>query len=240
MKILILGGTSDARQLANRLVGRGHEVMTSLAGRTRDPMLPEGGLRIGGFGGVPGLTAYLHDAAIEHMIDATHPYAGQISRNAVAAAEAAGVPLLRVMRPAWQPTEGQDWVDVATVAEAARSLAPQAKVLLTTGHGGLADFIERRDCLFVVRLIEPPELALPPHAQMLLARPPYSLEEEIALMAGHRITHLVSKNSGGGQTIAKLEAAHRLGIQVIMIARPHYQPALEVDSVAAALAALGQ
>lgn len=238
MKILILGGTAEARQLANRLVGMGHDVITSLAGRTQDPMLPAGGLRMGKFGGIPGLAAYLRVAGIERLVDATHPYAGQISINAVAAAQAAGVKLVRYMRPAWEQQIGDDWLTVETAAEAAAALPPNADVLLTTGHTGLEHFLERDDCQFVVRTIEAPATELPRHARLLQTRPPYNLIDEMALMEREGITHLVTKNSGGGQTAAKLEAARRLGVRVFMIVRPAYGPAHEVDSVEAAIAAL--
>jgi precorrin-6A/cobalt-precorrin-6A reductase len=239
MKILILGGTAEARELANRLVAMGHDVTTSLAGRTQDPILPEGGLRMGRFGGIPGLAAYLRAAGMQRLVDATHPYAGLISINAVAAAKAAGIPLVRYMRPAWEQPMGADWTTVETVAEAAAALPPNADVLLTTGHSGLEHFLERDDCQFVVRTIETPSVEMPRYASLLQKRPPYSLADEIALMEREEITHLVTKNSGGGQTSAKLEAAQRLGVKVIMIARPVYGPALEVATIEAAIEALG-
>lgn len=238
MKILILGGTAEARQLANRLVAMGHEVTTSLAGRTQDPILPEGGLRMGPFGGVPGLCAYLRVAGIERLVDATHPYAGAISVNATAAATETGVRLVRYMRPAWTPEPGDNWVQAGSAAEAANALPAGANVLLTTGHTGLDDFLERDDCRLWVRVIEAPETALPAHAELIISRPPYGLEGELALLRRHDITHLVSKNSGGGQISAKLDAARQMGVTVIMIARPLYGPALEVASVDAALEAL--
>ena len=238
MKILILGGTAEARELANRLVAMGHDVTTSLAGRTQDPKLPEGGLRMGKFGGIPGLAAYLKVAEIERLVDATHPYAGLISINAVAAAQQAGVPLVRYMRPEWQQQIGADWMTVETLAEAAAALPPNADVLLTTGHSGLEHFLERDDCQFVVRTIEAPAMELPRHASLLQTRPPYSVSDEMALMKREGITHLVTKNSGGGQTAAKLEAARQLGVKVIMIARPVYGPANEVASLDEAIAAL--
>jgi precorrin-6A/cobalt-precorrin-6A reductase len=238
MKILILGGTAEARQLANRLVGLGQDVITSLAGRTQDPILPAGGLRMGKFGGIPGLAAYLRVAGIERLVDATHPYAGQISINAVAAAHAAGVKLVRYMRPAWEQQIGDDWLTVETAAEAAAALPANADVLLTTGHTGLEHFLERDDCQFVVRTIEAPAMDLPRHARLLQTRPPYNLIDEMALMEREGITHLVTKNSGGGQTAAKLEAARKRGVKVFMIARPAYGPALEVDSVEGAIEAL--
>ena len=239
MKILILGGTAEARELANRLVGMGHDVITSLAGRTQDPILPKGGLRMGKFGGIPGLAAYLRAAGIERLVDATHPYAGQISINAVAAAQAVNVPLLRYMRPPWEPEISDQWVTVETAAEAAACLPPNADVLLTTGHTGLEHFMARDDCQFVVRTIEAPAEDLPRHASLLQRRPPYALIDEMALMEREGITHLVTKNSGGRQTASKLEAARRLGVKVIMIARPVYGPANEVASVDDAITALG-
>ncbi|KKC33376.1 cobalt-precorrin-6A reductase [Devosia psychrophila] len=239
MKILILGGTAEARELANRLVDKGHDVITSLAGRTQDPMLPKGGLRIGKFGGIPGLATYLRAAGIEQLVDATHPYAGQISINAVAAAQAANVPLLRLMRPAWVQQVGDAWVTVQSAAEAAAALPHNADVLLTTGHAGLEHFMVRDDCQFVVRTIEAPAQELPRHASLLQTRPPYGVSDEMALMEREGITHLVTKNSGGRQTAPKLEAARRLGVKVIMIARPVYGPANEVASVDDAITALG-
>lgn len=239
MKILILGGTAEARELANRLVALGHDVTSSLAGRTQDPILPQGGLRMGRFGGIPGLAAYLRVAGIEMLVDATHPYAGQISINAVSAAQAVHIPLVRYMRPAWEQQLGDDWITVETVAEAATVLPHNADVLLTTGHAGLEHFLARDDCQFVVRTIETPAMELPRYASLLQTRPPYGLIDEMALMEREGITHLVTKNSGGKQTSSKLEAARRLGVKVIMIARPAYGPANEVSSVDDAMAALG-
>ena len=239
MKILILGGTAEARELANRLVAQGHDVTSSLAGRTQDPILPQGGLRMGKFGGIPGLAAYLRVAGIDTLVDATHPYAGQISINAVAAAQAVNVPLIRYMRAPWEQQMGDDWVTVETASEAAAALPPNADVLLTTGHTGLEHFLNRDDCQFVVRTIEAPAVDLPRHASLLQTRPPYGLIDEMALMEREGITHLVTKNSGGKQTAPKLEAARRLGVKVIMIARPVYGPANEVASVDDAIAALG-
>tara|TARA_R110002020_G_scaffold10965_6_gene41696 strand:+ start:1500 stop:2228 length:729 start_codon:yes stop_codon:yes gene_type:complete len=238
MKILILGGTEEARDLASRLVALGHDVTSSLAGRTQAPILPAGAVRVGGFGGASGLSAVLRSAGIARLVDATHPYAGTMSRHAVAAAQESGVPLVRLMRPAWEQPEGADWSIVQTAAEAAATLPEGADVLLTTGHTGLEQFFERGDCRFLVRLIEAPALPVPAHARLLQRRPPYGLDDEMTLLERERITHLVTKNSGGGQTVAKLEAARRLGVKVIMIARPAYGPAIEVSSVDGAIEAL--
>lgn len=238
MKILILGGTGEARALAERLLGLGHAVTTSLAGRTTAPLLPGGETRIGGFGGSDGLAAFLRAGRFGRLVDATHPYAGTISRNAVRAADAAGIPLVRLLRAPWPEPEGASWLHVPDAEAAARLLPPGARVFLTTGHGGLAAFLARADCSFLVRLIEPPAFPLPAHARAVLTRPPFSLEGETAVMTAEAITHLVSKNSGGSQTAAKLDAAQRLGIPVIMIDRPAYEPATETASVEAALKAI--
>ena len=238
MKILILGGTAEARRLAQRLVELGHDVTTSLAGRTQAPAIHPGRLRVGSFGGVPGLAAYLVSAGMDWLVDATHPYAARISANAVQAAHSSGVPLLRLLRPGWSEPEVGRWIHVPDVAAAAAVLPSGARVLLTTGHAGLQEFLGRDDCRFLVRLIERPDFAVPPHAKLVLSRPPYGLAAELALMEGEAITHLVSKNSGGAQTAPKLEAAQLLSTSVIMIARPAYPPAREVAAVDEALAAL--
>jgi len=238
MKILILGGTGEARALAARLVALGHEVTTSLAGRTESPLRPAGALRVGNFGGVVGLADYLEASGFDRLVDATHPYAGLISGNAVGAAERTGIPLVRLLRPAWLEPAGANWIHVSEIEAAARALPVGATVLLTTGHEGLPDLLARTDCRFVVRLIEAPEQVLPGHAKLLLDRPPYHFAGETALFRGEGISHLVSKNSGGTQTVAKLEAARGLGVAVVMVERPAYAAAVEVETVEAALAAL--
>jgi len=239
MKILILGGTGEARELAGRLVGRGHTVMTSLAGRTTSPMLPEGELRVGKFGGIPGLVGYLKMMGFDRLVDATHPYAGLISINAVAAAQQTRVPLVRFMRPAWVEPPGAGWHHVSDLKAAAAALPALATAMVTTGHEGLDALLDRDDCRLVVRLIEPPAEALPRHARLILSRPPYTLAGETRLFRAEGITHLVSKNSGGEQTAAKLQAARDLGAQVIMVDRPVYGPAIEVGSVDEAVGAIG-
>jgi precorrin-6A/cobalt-precorrin-6A reductase len=231
MKILILGGTGEARELAGRLMALGHDVTTSLAGRTREPRLPDGDVRVGKFGGIPGLVGYLRAAGVERLIDATHPYAGLISVNAVAASQQTGVPLLRLMRPAWAEPAGANWQHVRDLAAAADALPSGAEALISTGHEGLASFLARDDCRLIVRLIEEPETAMPGHAQLILQRPPYGLDEERKLFRQQAITHLVTKNSGGEATAAKLTAARESGARVIMVERPVYGPALEVGSV---------
>jgi precorrin-6A/cobalt-precorrin-6A reductase len=240
MKILILGGTREARELADRLVALGHAVTTSLAGRTRDPALPAGHLRVGKFGGIPGLVGYLAAMRFDRLVDATHPYAGLISVNAVAASRQTGIPLVRYMRPPWLEPPGAHWRHVPNLEAAAVALPAGASVLVTTGHEGLAALLARNDCRLLVRLIEPPPEPLPPHARLLLSRPPHSLEAEHALFAREAITHLVTKNSGGETTAAKLEAARLGGAEIVMVARPAYGPATEVGTVDEAVAAIVQ
>jgi precorrin-6A/cobalt-precorrin-6A reductase len=200
--------------------------------------LPAGELRVGKFGGIPGLVGYLKVMGFDRLVDATHPYAGLISINAVAAAQQTGIPLLRFMRPAWVDPEGAGWVHVRDLSGAAQALPALATVMVTTGHEGLTELLERDDCRFVVRLIEPPAEALPRHARLVISRPPYNVAGEARLFRGEGITHLVTKNSGGEQTAAKLEAARETGVQVIMVDRPVYGPAHEVGTVEDAVRAV--
>jgi len=238
MHILILGGTGEARALASRLVAAGHDVTTSLAGRTETPLQPQGALRVGGFGGASGLAAYLRTTQTNLLIDATHPYAGRISANAVAASAESGVPLIRLLRPQWNEPAGARWLHAADAEAAAAALPMGAVVLLTTGHGGLDAFLARTDCRFLVRVIEAPAKTLPAHTRLLIDRPPYDLAGETALLRRQGITHLVSKNSGGGQTAAKLDAAQALGIAIVMIDRPPYALAHEVANIETAVLAV--
>ena len=216
----------------------GHEVTTSLAGRTSAPQLPAGTIRVGKFGGVPGLVGYLQARHFDRLVDATHPYARTMSVNAVSAAQQSGVPLVRFMRPAWPEPDGANWQHVANSAFAAAALPTGATALVTTGHDRLAEILERDDCDLVVRLIEPPDTPLPRHAKLILGHPPYSFAEELALMRREEVTHLLTKNSGGRQTEAKLTAARQLKIEIIMIDRPAYGPAVEAASVEETIGAL--
>jgi precorrin-6A/cobalt-precorrin-6A reductase len=219
-RILILGGTADAREVAALLVGEGFDPVSSLAGRTRNPSIPAGRLRIGSFGGVEGLVDYVRSEQIDLIVDATHPFASQISRHAAAATEACGIKCIRLERAAWMPASGDHWEDVRTAAEAARRLPVRACVLLTIGKKELEPFLVRTDLRGIVRTIEELERPLPGDWQLIRARPPFGLDDEMRLMRDSGIEWLVSKNAGGTQTVAKLEAARRLGIGVIMIARP--------------------
>lgn len=237
-KILILGGTEEARLLADALVGMGHEVVTSLAGKTSDPLLPKGEMRTGGFGGAEGLARYLKAEGIERLVDATHPYAVEMSANAAWASKEAEVPLVRLTRPPWNEPQYAFWQHVGSTEEAAKALPAGARVMLTVGHKDLDLFLERTDCTFVVRSIEPLNMGLPEHAVAIAGRPPFYVGAETELLRRYGITHLVTKNSGGVQTEAKLQAALQLRATVLMIARPERAEAKEVPTVGRAIAAL--
>ncbi len=215
-RILVLGGTGEARDIASRLIAEGHDVTTSLAGVTTSPILPEGKLRVGGFGGVDGLVQYLQSHSIDVLVDATHPFAATMSSHACEAARLVPCRLLRFERPIWH-SEG---LSVASLADAAAMLPANAIVLITSGRKDLAPFFARPDIGGLVRTVEPMLETVPARWKVILDRPPQSLETEISLMRDHGITHLITKNSGGDRTRAKLEAAQALGLAVIMITRP--------------------
>ncbi len=236
-RVLILGGTAEARELARRLAGRRNlEVVTSLAGVTRNPELPPGKLRRGGFGGAAGLEAYLRDEAVGCLIDATHPYAERISANAAAAAAAAGVPRLQLLRPPWTAQPGDRWIRVRDTVEAARRLPDLGRrVFVSSGRQGIGAFRTLIAHWFLIRLIDPPEAPLPlPAYEVAAGRAPFSVEEEVALLQRHRIEVLVSKDSGGTMTYAKIVAARRLGLPVIMLDRPAAQKGPRAGEPAAA------
>lgn len=224
MKILILGGTVEARELAEKLNRRGHQVISALAGRTRDPLLPAGDVHIGPFGGVAGLCSYITAGKIDRLVDATHPFAEVISAHAADAAKQTGLTLVRLVRAPWREPPGWNWIHFRDIGTAARALPAGAVALVTSGHEGLAAFFERDDRRLLVRLIEPPQIALPDFARLILSRPPYTLEAEKHLLTSQAVSHLVAKNSGGAQTFAKLEAAHALGVQTLLIDRPDTGP----------------
>jgi precorrin-6A/cobalt-precorrin-6A reductase len=237
-RILILGGTTEARTLAAKLVELRQDVVTSLAGVTAEPLLPAGRVRRGGFGGADGLAAYLTAEKFDVIVDATHPFAAQISANAVAAAAQTGVKLLRLERPDWKPETGDDWRDVADMNEAIAVLPDQAKVFVSTGRKGLGGLFAREDLSGVIRAIEPLAEDVPARWTVQLERPPFSLQHEAALFKQHAITHLLTKNAGGAVMATKLLAARQLRVPVVMIARP-VKPILvcysTIDAVVAAV-----
>lgn len=232
-KILILGGTSEARELANLCDRAGLSVVTSLAGRVKRPRLPRGELRIGGFGGPEGLGRYIYDHAIELIIDATHPFAEKISESARAASASTGTPLLRVHRPPWEPQPGDEWISVPDAEAAARVVQARfRRPLLTIGRQQLGAFASDARGSYLIRCVEPPDEPLPRRYLLMFDRGPFDFDDEHALLRRHRIDVVVTKNSGGNLTAAKLEAARSLHIPVVMIERPPAPPVPTVTSVA--------
>ncbi|MFG3367188.1 cobalt-precorrin-6A reductase [Streptomyces sp. NPDC090032] len=223
MHVLILGGTTEARRLAQALTTRhpGWRVTSSLAGRVAQPVLPAGEVRTGGFGGADGLARALRELQVDALIDATHPFAGTISFHAAQAAATAHVPLLALRRPGWVPAPGDDWHGVASLEEAARRLPTLGRrAFLTVGRLGLSAFADIGDVLCVVRSVDAPEPPLPPRSQVLLARGPFTLEGERAVLREYGIDVLVTKDAGGEATAAKLVAAREARIPVIVVERP--------------------
>jgi precorrin-6A/cobalt-precorrin-6A reductase len=228
-RILILGGTAEARELATELHGQGHHVITSLAGRVARPRLPAGEVRIGGFGGPEALAAWLHEHEIAAVVDATHPFAERISASAARAAEQAGVPLLRLERPGWIESPGDRWHWVDDLDQAAARVPELgSRVLLTTGRQGLPAFADVSEAWFLIRCVDPPDDPLPLHCEVLLDRGPYTREGELALIDDHGIDVVVTKDSGGDLTRAKLDAARERGLTVIVVRRP---PRRETETV---------
>jgi precorrin-6A/cobalt-precorrin-6A reductase len=222
-RILILGGTTEASTLARLLAGdRRFEATLSLAGRTSTPRPQPLPTRVGGFGGVEGLARYLREQAIDAVVDATHPYADQISANAVAACRQTGVPLVSIARAAWAPQSGDVWQIVPTAADAARTLgSPPRRVFLSLGRLDLPAFASAPQHHYLARVIDPPqESTLPPDIRFLQARGPFDRPSEAKLLGDEKIEVIVSKNSGGLATYPKIEAARDLTLPVIMIARP--------------------
>lgn len=235
-RILILGGTGDAFELAARLAGcEGLTVISSLAGRVAQPRLPVGIVRVGGFGGVDGLIQYVAAEEIDAVIDATHPFACQISRNAELACAAASVPLIAFERPQWNPERGDCWTRVPDAAAAAAHADQHGnRVLLSIGRQELAAFSSCSRAWFLVRAIDVPGASLPRNSELLLQRGPFDLAAEVQMLRAHSINLIVSKNSGGAATYSKIEAARDLGIRILMIERPRkhsIQTVLHQDEV---------
>jgi precorrin-6A/cobalt-precorrin-6A reductase len=226
-RVLVLGGTGEARRLATALTDEGVDVLSSLAGRVADPVLPPGEVRIGGFGGAAGLAAWLQANPVRALVDATHPFAATMTASAAAAADVTGTPLLRLQRPGWTAQSGDDWRWVDSLGEAAEAVAGFGSVFLTTGRKSLDAFAGlTARCL--VRSVDPPSPPLPPRTTVVLARGPFTVEEERALMRQHGIEVVVSKDSGGAMTAAKLTAARELGIPVVLVRRPPVPPGVPV------------
>jgi precorrin-6A/cobalt-precorrin-6A reductase len=231
-RILILGGTAEARALATALAGRKDLAVTlSLAGRTADPLKQPVPVRSGGFGGAEGLAAYLRAEGVDFLIDATHPYAAAISANAIEAASMAEVELIALRRAPWRKIPGDIWTEVDTMEDAVKSLgqAPR-RVFLALGRKELSPFEAAPQHVYLVRSVDPvdPPLSVP-HAIYLTARGPFSEDEDRALLERHHIDVIVAKNSGGEATYGKIAAARALHLPVVMLKRPALP---EVDSVA--------
>lgn len=240
--VLILGGTTEARELAAALTALpGVRVTTSLAGRVTRPGTVTGDVRIGGFGGAEGLADWLRDQRVDALVDATHPFAEAITANAARAAAATGVPSVVLRRPGWRPGPEDRWYPVGSLAEAAGLLPLLGpRVFLTTGRLGLAHFAHLTQLHFVVRSVELPDPPIPPHTEVLLARGPFTADEESALLSHHCIDVLVTKDSGGAATSAKLTAARQLALPVVVVRRPALPPDVEsVPDVPGVLTRLG-
>lgn len=253
--MLILGGTGEARALAEGLDTLGGvRVLSSLAGRVARPRLPIGEVRIGGFGGPERLAEWLRDEHVAAVVDATHPFAERISASAAQASAASGVALLRLQRPGWTERPGDDWHWVDSLDEAAvllptlgRRTPPDTitdsshdrglvRVFLTTGRQGLGAFRASKNAWFLVRCVDPPaDDDLPPYHELLLDRGPYTLEGELALIDRYGVDVVATKDSGGGLTVAKLDAARERGLPVVVIRRPAGPDVPTVDAVDAAV-----
>lgn len=240
-RLLILGGTGEALALARAIAAAMPDlaVTTSLAGRTRDPVLPPGEVRVGGFGGVEGLVRSLDQNEVALLINATHPFAAEMSAHALEAHRMTGVPLLRLLRPGWTKRPGDSWIpapDVKAAAEICRWLGK--RIFLSLGAKDLGAFAGLANPHFLVRLVDAPETLPLAHYDLIAARGPFTVADERALIEQRGIDLIVTKNSGGGATYAKIEVARELGIPVVMIRRPEIALNPQSDTVESVEAAL--
>ncbi|MCF6321706.1 MAG: cobalt-precorrin-6A reductase [Rhizobiaceae bacterium] len=232
-KILILGGTRNARDLAIMLAEHPHlDVLTSLAGRTEEPDRTFGKTRVGGFGGASGLAAYLRNEAINLLVDSTHPFATRISQNAVEAANAVGIKRLVLDRPRWVEQPGDNWIKCQSIEEAAQQLPLHATAFLALGHQYIDGFSHREDVHFIARMLDKPKTPLPlKNLVLIIAKPSHIAAEEADLFKRHGITHLVCRNSGGTLIYAKIKAARELGLPIYMLRRPPPPPGESFDNI---------
>lgn len=233
-----MGGTSEASKLAAHLAEAGADALFSYAGRTQTPVPQPLPTRVGGFGGPEGFASYLRAEGISHVVDATHPFAAQMSRNAVEGCAEANVPLCAFVRPAWQAVDGDKWIHVDDIAGAVAALPETpARVFLAIGKQNLAGFARKPQHHYLLRLVDAPQAKLPlPDCTVELARGPFDLAGDLDLLQRHGITHVVAKNAGGTGASAKLSAARELDLPVVMIDRPDLPARLVVDNLAEVLA----
>jgi len=222
MRVLLLGGTTEASRLAQVLKAAAIDAVFSYAGRTASPVSQPLPTRIGGFGGISGLLGYLKAERITHVVDATHPFAAAMSTHAFAACRTASVPLIRFERPAWRAVPDDNWRSFAAIEDIPGALPETpARVFLAIGKQHIDLFATAPQHHYLLRLVDPPQAALPlPNTQVVIARGPFDLSGDLALMRHHAITHVVAKNSGGSGARAKLDAARALGVHVLMAERP--------------------
>lgn len=239
-RALILGGTADASLLAAEIARAGIDAVYSYGGRTRAPADQPLPTRIGGFGGVSGLADYIRSERITHVIDATHPFAAEMSRNAVAACAETDTPLIALERAPWTRATGDNWIEIADVAAAVAALpeAP-AKVFLAIGRQHIAPFAMKPQHAYTLRFVDPPEAPLPFAAEMIVSRGPFTLHSELEMMRTRGIAWIVARNSGGDGARAKIDAARMLGLPVIMISRPELPRRRRVESVTDVMQWLG-
>lgn len=240
MRALILGGIADASRLAAEIARAGIDAVYSYGGRTRAPADQPLPIRIGGFGGVSGLADYVRREGITHVIDATHPFAAEISHNAVEACAETGTPLVALERAPWTRAPGDNWIEVGDVTAAVAALpeAP-ARVFLGIGRQHVAPFAARSQHTYTLRFVDPAEAPLPFAAELILSRGPFTLDGELDMMRTRGIGWIVARNSGGDGARAKIDAARILGLPVIMISRPRLPERLRVESVAEVMQWLG-
>ncbi|EBA08311.1 cobalt-precorrin-6A reductase [Sagittula stellata] len=239
--LLILGGTTEATALCRRLADEGIHGTISFAGRVERPVRQPLPQRVGGFGGVEGLARHIRDEGVTHVIDATHPFAAQMSANAVAACETTGTPLIALTRAPWQPQADDRWTRVPDIAGAVAALdRPATRVMLAVGRMHLAEFAPNPQHFYLLRLVDPPKEALPfPDSHAVMDRGPFTLEDDLALMRDNGIGLVVSKNAGGTGARAKIDAARALGLEVVMIDRPALPDRREAHDVQGVLDWLG-
>ncbi|MGV7212343.1 cobalt-precorrin-6A reductase [Bradyrhizobium sp. UFLA05-112] len=240
MRALILGGTSDANALATEIARAGVDAIYSYGGRTRVPAGQPLPIRTGGFGGVSGLADYIRQEGVTHVIDATHPFAAEMSRNAALACEETQTPLIALERAPWMKAPRDNWIEVEDLAAAVAALPEEAaRVFLAIGRQHIAPFGERPQHTYTLRFVDPSEATLPFEAEIIVSRGPFTFEGEVELLRSRGIAWIVARNSGGEGARAKIDAARALSLPVIMIARPRLPERLRVESVAEVMAWLG-